>query len=229
MKFGPKNPKLVFVLKSDSDSKCAGVSPKCNCWPIQLYYCGRYECMAIICCIYSTAVIAHLPCKSFEETAAVKIRKKVLGGLLKMYAAVLILQRLELIRREANIKFLGLAGPPLVRNMLNIPPALPACFLHRNPVCCIRVADDNGLIRNPTRLTKDCFHDAAIIRTYHNFSIFQSGVGIFRSSTYCMMHISVPFSAGRSFVGFRIQYYVSKLFLPIGENTKEFVRNVPGV
>ena len=45
--------------------------------------------------------------------------------------------------------------------------------------------------------------------------------------TYCMMHISVQFSAGRSFVGFRIRYYVSKLFLPIGENTKEFVRNVP--
>ena len=44
-----------------------------------------------------------------------------------------------------------------------------------------------------------------------------------------MMHISVPFSAGRSFVGFGIRYYVSKLFLPIGENTKEFVRNVPGV
>ena len=47
--------------------------------------------------------------------------------------------------------------------------------------------------------------------------------------TYCMMHISVQFSAGRSFVGLGIRYYVSKLFLPIRENTKEFVRNVPGV
>ena len=46
---------------------------------------------------------------------------------------------------------------------------------------------------------------------------------------YCMMHISVQFSGGRSFVGFRIRYYVSKLFLPIGENTKEFVKNVPRV
>ena len=47
--------------------------------------------------------------------------------------------------------------------------------------------------------------------------------------SYCMMHITVPFSAGRSFVGFGIRYYVLKLCLPIGENTKEFVRNVPGV
>ena len=47
--------------------------------------------------------------------------------------------------------------------------------------------------------------------------------------TVLMMHITVPFSAGRSFVGFGIRYCVSKLFLPIGENTKEFVRNVPGV
>ena len=31
------NPKLIFVLKSDSDSKSAGVSPKCNHWSIQLY------------------------------------------------------------------------------------------------------------------------------------------------------------------------------------------------
>ena len=48
-------------------------------------------------------------------------------------------------------------------------------------------------------------------------------------SPYCMMHISVQFLGGGSFVGFGIRYYVSKLFLPIGENTKEFVRNVPGV
>ena len=47
--------------------------------------------------------------------------------------------------------------------------------------------------------------------------------------TYCMMHITVQFLTGLSFVGFGIRYYVSKLFLPIGENTKEFVRNVPGV
>ena len=46
---------------------------------------------------------------------------------------------------------------------------------------------------------------------------------------YCMMHITVPFSTGRSFVGFGIRYYVSILFLPIGENTKELVRNVHGV
>ena len=42
-----------------------------------------------------------------------------------------------------------------------------------------------------------------------------------------MMHISVPFSAGRSFVGFAIRYYVSKLFLPIGETLKNSLEMFP--
>ena len=43
------------------------------------------------------------------------------------------------------------------------------------------------------------------------------------------MHNTGQFSAGRNFVGFGIRYYVPKLFLPIGENTKEFGKNVPEV